>query len=197
MTTRARPTTRRSTPPTAAAHPAVSERAPSFTLTDQAGKRVALSDFRGTWLVLFFYPKDASHSCTREAQDLSQLQVAASSGGIKVVGVNAADVQSHAKFAAKAELGCLLLSDVPDGQGTPQTCAAYGVWGRKSMYGREYEGIIRTTLLIDPKGIVRARWDSVKVPGHAAAVAAEHQRLVGEGPAPKRKQPVKTGRSKA
>mgnify|MGYP005847207667 CR=1 FL=1 len=146
----------------------VGQPAPAFNLKDQAGKPHKLADFKGQWLVLYFYPKDDTSGCTKEAcafnASLPQLRKA----GAAVVGVSPDDEKSHAKFATKYGLSFTLLAD-PD----KDALQKYGVWQEKSMYGRKYMGVVRTTYLIDPKGKVAARWDKVSVTDHEQAVAAK------------------------
>ncbi len=139
--------------------------APDFDLPDQAGERHTLADHRGRWLVLFFYPKDATPGCTREACDFRDLSARFHEAGAAVFGVSPDPVKSHARFAEKQALNFPLLAD--DGAAV---CTAYGVWQEKSMYGKKYLGVARTTYLIDPEGLVAERWDHVKVPDHAQAV---------------------------
>lgn len=143
--------------------------APDFTLKDKDGKPVSLSDFRGKWVALYFYPKDNTSGCTTEAKDFSALLPAFEKEDATIIGISADSESSHARFAAKHDLTVTLLSD-PD----HKALEAYGVWQKKKMAGREYMGIVRTTFLIDPKGIIREVWDKVKVKAHAETV---HQAL--------------------
>ena len=138
--------------------------APDVTLSGPDGD-VRLADFRGQKLVLYFYPKDDTSGCTREAQDFSAFAADFEKAGTWVVGVSKDDASSHAKFRDKYDLSVRLLTDA-DGAVTE----AFGVWGEKSMYGRTYMGIERATFLIDRDGVVRQVWRKVKVPGHAEAV---------------------------
>jgi peroxiredoxin Q/BCP len=148
----------------------VGHAAPEFSLTDEHGDRQALADYRGRHVVLYFYPRDDTSGCTKEAcqfrdsmPQFQRLQVA-------VLGVSPDDEASHARFAEKHGLEFPLLADVPDEDGLPPTCVAYGVWQEKSMYGRTYMGVVRTTYLIDGGGRVVRRWDRVRVPGHVEQV---------------------------
>ncbi len=139
--------------------------APDAVLTGGEGEQVRISDFRGQKLVLYFYPKDDTSGCTREAQDFSERADEFERIGTWVVGVSKDDAKSHAKFTNKYELKVRLLSDA-DGS----ACEAFGTWAEKSMYGRKYMGIERATFLIDRDGVVKQVWRKVKVPGHAEAV---------------------------
>ena len=138
-------------------------RAPDFELESADGP-VRLSDFAGRTLVLYFYPKDDTTGCTREAQDFTALAPEFAKAGATVVGVSKDSVQRHAKFAAKYGLGVILGSD-------PEAAVIerYGSWGEKTLYGRKYMGIDRSTFLIKD-GVIRKLWRKVKVPGHAQAV---------------------------
>jgi peroxiredoxin Q/BCP len=139
--------------------------APDAALTGSDGEQVRIADFRGQKLVLYFYPKDDTSGCTREAQDFSALAEEFERVGTWVVGVSKDDAASHAKFAGKYALKVRLLSDA-DGS----ACEAFGTWVEKSMYGRKYMGIDRATFLIDRDGVVKRAWRKVKVPGHAEEV---------------------------
>jgi peroxiredoxin Q/BCP len=138
--------------------------APAFTLDTPEGP-VSLSDFAGRKLVLYFYPKDDTSGCTTEALQFTTLADDFRAAGATVLGVSKDSVASHAKFAAKHKLNVKLGAD-PDGG----TVEAYGAWVEKSMYGRKYMGIDRSTFLIGPDGRVAEVWRKVKVPGHADAV---------------------------
>ncbi|MGL6042623.1 MAG: peroxiredoxin [Sandaracinobacteroides sp.] len=138
--------------------------APDFTLETPEGP-VSLADFAGKKLVLYFYPKDDTPGCTTEAQQFSALAYDFQASETAIVGISKDSVASHGKFAAKYSLAVKLAAD-PDGS----TVEAYGAWVEKSMYGRKYMGIDRSTFLIGPDGKVAAVWRKVKVPGHADAV---------------------------
>ncbi|MCX8501584.1 MAG: thioredoxin-dependent thiol peroxidase [Alphaproteobacteria bacterium] len=154
----------------------VGSKAPDFTLTlvDTAGdeRRVALKDFAGRTLVLYFYPKDDTSGCTAEACQFRDSLPDFSSLSVDIIGVSRDSAKSHAKFISKYDLNFPLGSDE-----TGTVTEAYGVWVEKSMYGRKYMGIERTTVLIDGTGIVRQIWSKVKVPGHAAAVLSAIKNL--------------------
>lgn len=159
------------TTPTTPAQPGA--RAPAFALKDQDGVTHRLKDYAGAPLVLFFYPKDNTSGCTKEACAFRDLSPDFSKLGCPVLGVSILDTKSKAKFAAKHELNFPLLADDrvdADGKPDPEVAQKYGVWVEKSMYGRTYMGIDRTTILIDADGEVAQRWDKVKVPGHAEEV---------------------------
>lgn len=145
-------------------------KAPAFTLKDGEGTKHALKDYAGRPVVLYFYPKDDTSGCTKEACQFRDALPEFEAADAVVFGVSPDDVKSHAKFAAKHELNFPLLADPPGEDGTPKVCDKYGVWQEKSMYGRTYMGVVRTTYLIGPDGKVARRWDKVKVPGHAEAV---------------------------
>lgn len=146
-------------------------KAPAFTLADAEGNRHALKDSLGAPVVVYFYPKDDTSSCTKEACRFRDLLPKFEKLGVTVLGISPDDESSHAKFAAKHDLNFTLLADTArDKDGNPKVCDKYGVWGEKSMYGNTYMGVIRTTYLIDAKGKVARRWDKVKVTGHAEAV---------------------------
>jgi len=138
-------------------------RAPDFELATADGP-VRLADFAGKTLVLYFYPKDDTSGCTREAQDFTALAAEFKAAGATVIGVSKDSVEKHRKFAAKYGLGVALGSD-PEGE----VIERYGAWVEKSLYGRKYMGVDRSTFLIQD-GVVRRIWRKVKVPGHAQAV---------------------------
>ncbi|MEF3168151.1 MAG: thioredoxin-dependent thiol peroxidase [Deltaproteobacteria bacterium] len=150
------------------------EHAPDFCLPNQDGQEVCLSSYRGKWVVLYFYPKDNTSGCTREACDFSDSIATFSGLDAVVLGVSPDSVKSHANFAKRHDLKVLLLSD-PD----KKVLESYGVWREKKMYGRAYMGVVRSTFLIDPEGRVAHVWDGVKVPGHVDAVRARLAELRG------------------
>ena len=140
-------------------------KAPDFTTKDQNGNEVKLSDYKGKRVVLYFYPKDDTPGCTKEACSFRDADDVYTEKGIKVFGISTDDEKSHQKFISKYSLPFDLLAD------TDKTIVEkYGVWGEKSMYGRKYMGIDRATFLIDEKGIIRNIWRSVKVTGHVEDV---------------------------
>jgi len=147
------------------------DRAPDFDLEGDAG-RVALAALKGKAVVLYFYPKDDTSGCTAEAQAFTTDAGAFAKAGAVVVGVSKDSVARHAKFRAKYELAPLLGAD-PEGK----VVEAYGAWVEKSLYGRKYMGIDRSTFLIDAAGVIRRVWRRVKVPGHVAEVLAAARTL--------------------
>lgn len=146
-------------------------KAPAFEMQGSDGP-VRLADFAGKPLVLYFYPKDDTSGCTQEAQDFSALTPEFAKAGAAVLGVSKDSLAKHAKFKAKYDLSVPLASD-PEGT----TVEAFGSWVEKSMYGRKYMGIDRSTFLIDGAGVVRRIWRKVKIPGHAAEVLKAVQSL--------------------
>ena len=148
----------------------IGRKAPAFALQDQDGTKHALKDLAGKAVVLYFYPKDDTSGCTAEACQFRDQAPDFKKSKVMVFGVSPDSVESHRKFVDKHELNFTLLADPKDGDGDPKICIKYGVWQEKSMYGRKYMGVVRTTYLIGPDGKVAERWDKVKVPGHADAV---------------------------
>ena len=146
--------------------------APDFALPDHSGKTLTLKSFSGKALVLYFYPKDDTSDCTAEALDFNAKAAAFAKAGAAILGVSPDPVKSHAKFKTKHDLKIPLASDE-----AKATLEAYGVWVEKSMYGKKYMGVERTTVLIKPDGSVAKIWPKVKVPGHADEVLAAAQAL--------------------
>jgi thioredoxin-dependent peroxiredoxin len=155
------------------------DRAPDFRLAASDGGQVGLGDLRGRRVVLYFYPKDMTPGCTREACDFRDRASEMRAAGAEVVGISKDPTPSHRSFIEKYELTFPLLSD-PDNR----VARAYGAFGEKVLYGRKTMGTIRSTFLIDPNGTVEAAWSPVRVDGHADAVLA---RLKGDsaGPSPR------------
>ena len=143
----------------------IGKKAPDFHLISGDGKNYSLKDFAGRKLVLYFYPRDNTSGCTKEARSFESKLAAMKKNGAIVVGVSSDSVDSHVKFAQKNALTFPLLSDEKKG-----VVKAYGVWKEKSMYGKKYFGIERTTVVIDEKGIVRHIFHRVKVEGHTDEV---------------------------
>jgi peroxiredoxin Q/BCP len=139
--------------------------APSFELESDAGKHVSLGDFSGKWLAVYFYPRDNTPGCTREAHDFTAALPRFKKLGASVVGISKDSVKSHAGFRDKCTIGFPLLSDP-----TLAVHKAYGAWGKKTMYGKEVEGTIRSTFLVSPEGEIVKAWKSVKVDGHVEKV---------------------------
>jgi peroxiredoxin Q/BCP len=147
------------------ATPQPGDRAPKFRLESDEGTTVTLADFAGKWLVLYFYPRDNTPGCTLEARDFSGLTPTLQKLGATVVGISRDSVQSHCTFREKVGVRFPLLSD-PD----LDAHRAYGAWGPKVLYGRKFEGTIRSTFLISPDGRIVRSWTGVKVNGHGAKV---------------------------
>jgi peroxiredoxin Q/BCP len=145
----------------------IGHKAPDFTLPSGGGKKVNLKDFAGKKIVLYFYPKDDTPGCTKEACSFESSLTKIKKKGAVIVGVSADSVRSHGNFAEKYGLSFPLLSDEKR-----EMIKAYGVWKEKSMYGKKYFGIERTTVVIDEKGIVQHIFNKVKVDGHTDEVLA-------------------------
>lgn len=141
--------------------------APDFTLPDQSGGTHTLSDYRGKPVLLYFYPKDNTSGCTKEACNFRDDHSAYQEAGVVVIGVSPDSPKSHSKFVLKFDLPFTLLAD--EGHAV---CERYGVWGKKKMYGKEYEGVYRTTYLINPEGMVEKVWEKVKPAAHSEQVLA-------------------------
>lgn len=148
------------------------KKAPTFSLPDQAGKIHSLADYAGQPVVIYFYPKDDTPGCTKESCAFQDNLPKFKKSKAAVLGMSVLDAKSKAKFAKKYDLTFPLLAD-PDHAAMEK----YGVWQEKSMYGRKYMGVARTTYLIGPDGKVVKRWDAVKVDGHAEEVLAAVQQL--------------------
>jgi peroxiredoxin Q/BCP len=147
----------------------IGDAAPDFTLpTDEENKQISLSKLRGKKVVLFFYPKDNTPGCTKESCDFRDNFSAFETKGVEVFGISKDSTKSHAKFKEKFSLPYTLLVDA-----NADTCAAYGVVDKKSLFGKTFLGIQRSTFLIDEKGIISAIWRKVKVPGHVEQVLNE------------------------
>jgi len=146
--------------------------APAFTLPRDGGGTISLADFAGRKLVLYFYPRADTSGCTKEAIDFSRLKAAFSKVGTEILGVSADPVPAQDKFKAKHKLAIALASDEKH-----RMLEAYGVWQEKSMYGRKFIGIVRTTVLIGPEQRVARVWPRVSVTGHAEEVLAAARAL--------------------
>lgn len=146
--------------------------APDFTLPRDGGGTISLSQFRGRPVVLFFYPKDDTEGCTMEAKDFTAAKPDFDAAGVALIGLSPDPVKKHDRFVSKHELGVPLASDE-----TLQTLEAYGVWKEKSMYGRSYMGVERTTVLVDAAGRIAEIWPKVKVKGHVEAVLHAARKL--------------------
>jgi len=143
----------------------VGQAAPDFTLLDQDGEAVTLSALKGSPVVVYFYPKDDTPGCTRQACGFRDAYAEYEKAGAKILGVSPDDSGSHTRFIRKFELPFTLLADVDK-----KVCQAYGVWKEKNMYGKKSMGIVRTTFVIDPEGIVTKIFPRVKVDGHSDKV---------------------------
>lgn len=148
------------------------DKAPNFSLEADGGDQLSLKMFSGKPLILYFYPKDDTAGCTREAIDFSAAAAKFKKLGATVIGVSKDSVASHDRFKTKHKLTIALASD-PDGK----VIESYGSWVEKSMYGRKYMGIDRSTFLIDGKGRIAKIWRKVRVPGHVEDVLAETKSL--------------------
>ena len=141
------------------------EKAPAFNLPDQHGKQHTLAQYHGGWLVLYFYPKDDTPGCTKEACNFRDASSGLGKLGATVIGVSADDVDSHGKFATKHSLNFPLLADAE-----ASVARAYGAYGTKNFYGKVSEGVLRQTFLIDPNGEIVKTWKKVSVDDHATEV---------------------------
>ena len=146
--------------------------APQFTLSDAKGKKVALRDLKGKNVIVYFYPKDDTPGCTKEACDFRDSNAKIKRQGAVILGVSPDKVAKHEKFIDKYDLNFPLLADEDK-----KTCEAYGVWKEKSMYGRKYMGVERSTFLIGKNGKIVRAWRKVKVTGHSDEVLAALKEL--------------------
>jgi peroxiredoxin Q/BCP len=151
---------------------ALNKPAPAFNLPATGEQTISLASLKGSKVVLYFYPRDATPGCTTESQDFRDACEAFAAAGTVILGLSQDSVASHEKFKAKQSMPFELLSD-EDGT----VCKAYDVIKLKNMYGKQFEGIERSTFLIDAKGILRQEWRKVKVPGHVDEVLAAAQAL--------------------
>lgn len=149
------------------------DKAPHFTLPNQDGKNVSLSDYFDKWIVLYFYPKDMTPGCTTEACSFRDEYAEFKKHDIVILGISKDSVSRHKKFEEKHELPFPLLSDE---NGT--VCEAYGVWQEKSMYGKKFMGILRSTFIINPKGFIAKAYPKVKVKEHIAEILADLKNLI-------------------
>jgi len=148
------------------------DKAPDFVLPTDSAEKLELSSLKGKTVVLYFYPKDDTSGCTTEARDFTRLVPEFRKAGVEVIGISPDSVESHRKFRSKHGLEVQLAADTGKAAAT-----AYGVWVEKSMYGRKYMGVERSTFLLDRKGRIARSWRKVKVPGHAAEVLAAAKEL--------------------
>lgn len=147
--------------------------AEDFCLPDYEGKEHCLHDYLGKWIVLYFYPKDNTSGCTKEAKGFTEMRDEFEKLGAVIIGISKDSPKSHAKFIEKHNLKILLLSDEEH-----KVLEKYGAWGKKKNYGREYFGAIRTTFLIDPEGKIVKVWRNVRVNGHVEKVLEELKKFV-------------------
>ncbi|MCL4124705.1 UNVERIFIED_CONTAM: hypothetical protein GTU68_050445 [Idotea baltica] len=148
--------------------------APAFTLPATGDQKIRLSTLKGSNVVLYFYPRDATKGCTLESQEFRDAHKAFKKANAVILGISQDSIKSHEKFHAKEALNFDLLSDE-----SGNICTKYGVLKMKKMYGREFEGIERSTFLIDAKGVLRAEWRKVKVAGHVDEVLLAAKALPG------------------
>lgn len=146
---------------------AIGDRAPAFSVATDEGDEISSAGLKGKPYVLYFYPRDDTSGCTKEAQGFTEEARKFAAAGVVVIGVSKDSVESHSKFRKKYGLKVRLGSD-PE----KTTAEAYGVWIKKSLYGRSYMGMDRATFLVDAKGVIRQIWRKVKVPGHVDKVLA-------------------------
>jgi peroxiredoxin Q/BCP len=146
----------------------IGDKAPALGVKDQDDNLVNISDYAGKWLVVYFYPKDDTSGCTMEARDFSENLSKFRELNAEVIGISPDSVESHRKFCKKHNLELRLLADTEH-----KTLESWDVWHEKSMYGRSYWGIVRTTYLISPEGKIAFVWPSVKVKGHIEEVLAK------------------------
>lgn len=152
----------------------IGEKAPAFALNNQDGKIVRLSQFAGSWLVVYFYPEDDSPACTMQACDFSSQLAAFASLEAHVVGISPDSADSHAAFRKQHAITIDLLSD-PD----KKVMIAYQAYGEKLLYGKTVTGVIRSTVLIDPKGRIAFHWPNIRAKGHADRVREKLVQLIG------------------
>jgi thioredoxin-dependent peroxiredoxin len=148
------------------------QKAPEFCLPNQDDVEICLRDLKGKWIVLYFYPKDNTPGCTTEACEFTEALPEFSTMDAIILGVSADSTKKHRNFIEKKDLALTLLSDEET-----TMMQEYGVWQLKKNYGKEYMGIVRTTLIIDPEGTIKALWEKVRVKGHVEAVQEELRRL--------------------
>ena len=146
----------------------VGQKAPEFSLVDNEGQANRLSDYQGQTIVVYFYPKDDTPGCTKEACSFRDSYEDYRKAGVEIIGISPDSEKSHSKFKKKHDLPFVLLSDPEH-----QVCEAFGVWGLKKMYGREYEGVFRTTFIIGPDGTIKRVFENVKPSDHSEEVLAE------------------------
>jgi len=151
----------------------IGDKAPDFSLKNQDEKEISLKDFKGKWIVLYFYPKDNTPGCSTEAMEFTAKLDDFKKLNCEILGVSPDSCVSHQKFIAKKNLNITLLSDTEK-----QVLEKYGVWQLKKMCGREYMGVVRTTFLIDPEGEIAHIWNKVRVKGHVDTVLSKLKELI-------------------
>ncbi len=150
----------------------IETKAPDFCLPNQDDVEICLRDVKGKWVVLYFYPRDNTPGCTTEACEFTEALPVFEDMNAVILGVSADSTQKHRNFIAKKELDITLLSDE-----STEMMQTYGVWQLKKNYGKEYMGIVRSTYIINPEGIIKAVWTKVRVKEHVAKVKEELQKL--------------------
>ena len=150
----------------------IGKKAPDFNLPATGQKKITLKSLRGKKVIIYFYPKDDTPGCTKESCGFRDNIAAFKKSGAEIIGISKDTIAKHEKFSAKYDLNFPLASDEESA-----TCEDYGVWKEKNMYGRKYMGIERSTFLIDEKGVLRAEWRKVKVPGHVEEVLKACEQL--------------------
>ncbi|MCK4974015.1 MAG: thioredoxin-dependent thiol peroxidase [Sulfurimonas sp.] len=150
----------------------IDDKAPQFCLPNQDDVEICLRDLKGKWIVLYFYPKDNTPGCTTEACEFTQAQPDFNDLDAIILGVSADPTKKHRSFIEKKELDITLLSDE-----STDMMQEYGVWQLKKNYGKEYMGIVRTTLIINPQGVIKALWEKVRVKDHVLNVQKTLQEL--------------------
>lgn len=143
----------------------VGDKAPEFSIVIAENKSLTLKELQGKFVVLYFYPKDSTSGCTVEAKDFNSLLTEFANSGAEIIGISKDNISSHDKFRSKYDLQLTLGADIEG-----KLCEAYGVWVQKSMFGKKYMGVNRTTFLIDPEGKIAYIWPKVSVTGHAKSV---------------------------
>lgn len=147
-------------------------KAPDFALPDQNGKVHKLEDFKGKWLLVYFYPKDDTPGCTKEACSFRDASTDYKKRGVSIIGISKDTVASHTKFSNKFSLNFPILADP-----TLETIKAYGAWGKKKLYGREYDGVFRNTYLINPKGEIIKKYEKVHPEVHSEEILKDLEEL--------------------
>lgn len=150
----------------------VGTKAPNFCLPNQDDVEICSRDLKGKWVVLYFYPKDSTPGCTTEACEFTEAEPQFGELDAIILGVSADSTKRHRNFIEKQNLGITLLSDE-----STEMMQEYGVWQLKKNYGREYMGIVRSTFIIDPQGVIQAAWEKVRVKGHVEAVKEKLKEL--------------------